>query len=34
LYDTKNNKASRAKVEMVGGKRVRVAKKTGEHFDV
>lgn len=34
LYDAKNNKASRAKIEMVNGKRVRVAKKTGEHFDV
>lgn len=34
LFDTKNNKPSRVKVEMVNGKRVRVAKKTGEHFDV
>lgn len=33
LYDTKNNKASRAKVEMLNGLRVRVSKKTGEHFD-
>jgi large subunit ribosomal protein L24 len=34
LYDTKNNKPSRAKVEVVGEKKVRVAKKTNEHFDV
>jgi large subunit ribosomal protein L24 len=34
LFDTKNNKASRAKVETVSGKHVRVSKKTGEHFDV
>lgn len=34
LYDTKNNQASRVKVELVDGKRVRVAKKTGEQFDV
>lgn len=33
LYDTKNNKASRAKVEILDGKRVRIAKKTGEQFD-
>lgn len=34
LYDTKNSKASRAKVELVKDRRIRVAKKTGEHFDV
>ncbi len=34
LYDTKNNQPSRAKVEIVNGKSVRVSKKTGEHFDV
>lgn len=34
LYDTKNNQASRVKVELVDGKRIRVAKKTGEQFDV
>lgn len=34
LFDTKNNKASRAKVQEIGEKRVRVAKKTGEQFDV
>jgi large subunit ribosomal protein L24 len=33
LFDTKNNKASRAKVETVNGQRVRVSRKTGEHFD-
>jgi large subunit ribosomal protein L24 len=33
LFDTKNNKASRARVETVNGKSVRVSKKTGEHFD-
>jgi len=34
LYDTKNNKASRAKVQKIGEQRIRVAKKTGEQFDV
>lgn len=34
LFDTKNNKPSRVKMETVNDKRVRVAKKTGEHFDV
>ena len=34
LYDTKNNKPSRVKTELVSGKRVRVSKKTGEQFDV
>jgi large subunit ribosomal protein L24 len=34
LFDTKNNQASRAKVETVSGKLVRVSKKSGEHFDV
>jgi large subunit ribosomal protein L24 len=34
LYDTKNNKPSRAKVEVVNGKNVRISKKTDEHFDV
>ena len=34
LFDLKNNKPSRAKTETVQGKRVRVSKKTGEHFDV
>jgi large subunit ribosomal protein L24 len=34
LYDTKNAKASRAKVILVDGKPVRVSKKTGEHFDI
>lgn len=34
LYDTKNNQASRVKVELVDGKRIRIAKKTGEQFDV
>lgn len=34
LFDTKNNQASRAKVETVNGKAVRVSKKSGEHFDV
>lgn len=34
LYDTKNNQASRAKVTVIEGKRIRVAKKTGEQFDV
>jgi large subunit ribosomal protein L24 len=33
LYDTKNNQASRAKVEVLNGKRIRIAKKTGEQFD-
>lgn len=34
LFDTKNNKPTRARVETVSGTRVRVSKKTGEHFDV
>ncbi len=34
LVDTKNNKPSRVRTETVSGKRVRVAKKTGEHLDV
>lgn len=34
LFDTKNNKPSRVKVEVVNGRRVRVSKKTGEHFDI
>ncbi|MCE3235372.1 MAG: ribosomal protein [Vampirovibrio sp.] len=34
LFDTKNNQASRAKVEIVNGKAVRASKKSGEHFDV
>lgn len=34
LFDTKNSKPSRATVQNIGEKRVRVAKKTGEHFDV
>ena len=34
LYDTKNSKPSRAKVERLNDKPVRVSKKTGEHFDV
>lgn len=34
LYDSKNNKPSRVRVETVSGKRVRVSKKSGEHFDV
>ncbi len=33
LYDAKNNQASRVRTETVNGKRVRVAKKTGEHLD-
>jgi len=34
LFDSKNNKTSRAKIETINGKPVRVSKKTGEHFDV
>ncbi|HEY9686415.1 MAG TPA: 50S ribosomal protein L24 [Coleofasciculaceae cyanobacterium] len=34
LYDSKNNKATRVRIETVNGKRIRVAKKTGEQFDV
>jgi len=34
LLDTKNNQPSRARTEMVNGKRIRVAKKTGEQFDL
>lgn len=34
LFDSKNNKAGRVKVQEVNGKRVRVSKKTGEQFDV
>lgn len=34
LYDTKNNKASRAKVVLINDKPVRVSKKTGEQFDI
>jgi large subunit ribosomal protein L24 len=33
LYDTKNSQPSRARVEVLDGKRVRIAKKTGEQFD-
>lgn len=33
LYDTKNNQPGRVKIELVNDKRVRVSKKTGEHFD-
>jgi large subunit ribosomal protein L24 len=33
LYDLKNNQPSRAKIQRIEGKPVRVAKKSGEHFD-
>jgi large subunit ribosomal protein L24 len=34
LFDTKNNKGSRAKIQRIGEKNIRVAKKTGEQFDI
>lgn len=34
VYDLKNDKPTRVRREEVGGKRIRVAVKSGEHLDV